>query len=349
MLDYAIMDARYAFRLVASLGAELESRAAGTTFPEISRDSLGAVPVPIPSLADQAAIARFLDHVDSRIQRLIAAKERLVELLEEEKQAIIHRAVTRGLDPDIPLKPSGVEWLADLPAHWRMQSLGQCLRKIEQGWSPVAAEGHAQEDQWAVLTLSAVRRGHFNSEAIKPIPLEADVPTALEIHPGDLLITRSNTRDRVGDACVVTDARPRTILSDLIYRLAPNARLVDVAFAAYFLLSPPGRHQAEQDARGSSGTMPKVTRGHIKSWRLGLPPVEEQRQIVDWIAGAGRRTDNATARARRGVSLLLELRTRLISDIVTGKLDVREAAAKLAAKPDARPSELEEALEEAVV
>ena len=93
---------------------------------------------PRPPLPEQAAIVRFLDYMDQRIQRYIRAKEKLIKLLEEQKQAIIHRAVTRGLDPTVRLKPSGVECLGDVPEHWDEISLGRCLRRIAQGWSPTA-------------------------------------------------------------------------------------------------------------------------------------------------------------------------------------------------------------------
>ena len=81
---------------------------------------LGAIKIPRAPLAEQRAIARYLDHVDGRIQRYIEAKEQLIALLQEARQAIIQRAVTRGLDPDVPLKPSGVDWLGDVPAHWEV-------------------------------------------------------------------------------------------------------------------------------------------------------------------------------------------------------------------------------------
>ena len=294
---------------------------------------LGA-PFPVPPEPEQAAIVRFLDHADRRIRRYIRAKQKLIKLLEEQKQAIIHQAVTRGLDPTVRLKPSGVEWLGDVPAHWAVVSLGRFLTLIEQGWSPVAAEGEIVNEQWAVLTLSSVRRGVFDPAAIKPISQDATVPTRIQVRNGDFLLTRSNARDRVGDVCVVENVREKTILCDLIYRLRVRHEVLDPRFLMFQLLAPLGRGQIERDARGSSGTMPKISQGHIKSWRIVVPPIDEQRILVASIVAHTNSDNTAIIQAQREISLLREYRTRLIADVVTGKLDVREAAAKLPDEPE---------------
>jgi len=275
-----------------------------------------------PPLQEQAAIVRFIRHLDQRVNRLIKAKRRLIEALNEQKQAIIHRAVTRGLDPTVPLKPSGIDWLGDIPRHWNLPLLARHVCSIEQGWSPRAAEGDLLDDQWAVVSLSSVKRGRFDNRAVKPIKLDAEVPQQYEIHPGDLLLTRSNTRLLVGDACLVEQARPHTIISDLIYRLKLLPTL-EPKFAMYWLLSPSGRYQIERDARGSSGTMPKISQQHIKSWRIPVPTLEEQTKIVAQIDLKTRRISLGISKAEREIELLREYRTRLVSDVVTGQLDVR--------------------------
>ena len=278
---------------------------------------------------EQAAIVRFLDWANGRLERAVRAKRKGIALLNEQKQAIIQRAVTRGLDTSVPLKPSRIPWLGDIPRHWETPLFGRLLTGVEQGWSPVAAEGELALNQWAVLTLSAVRRGVFNPAAIKPVSLTADIPMEIELGDGDVLLTRSNTRDRVGDVCIVRTPRPRTILCVLIYRLRLRAGAIAPEFLVYQLLSHVGRGQIERDARGSSGTMPKISQGHIKSWRILLPPSEEQQCIVKSIDAATAPVDSAISRLEREIDLLREYRTRLVADVVTGKLDVREAATRL--------------------
>jgi type I restriction enzyme S subunit len=283
----------------------------------------------LPPLSEQAAIVRYLDYMDRRIRRYIRAKQKLIKLLNEQKQAIIHQAVTRGLDPSVHLKPSGVEWLGDIPQYWNEVLLGRSLKSIEQGWSPVAAEGEISENQWAVLTLSSVKRGIFDASAIKPIPASAKILDGIEIRNGDLLLTRSNTRELVGDVCIVTNPRPKTVICDLIYRLTVDRMVLDARFLMYQLMSTIGRGQIERDAHGSSGTMPKITQKHIRSWKILLPPFNEQQRIVEVLDCKLKNIGEATKRAEKQISLVREYRTRLIADVVTGKLDVRNAAVQL--------------------
>jgi len=310
---------------------ELRVRSKGvwTSRLQLTDDSFLCAPFPIPPLPEQTAIVRFLDYVDRRIQRYVRAKQKLIGLLEALKATIIHRAVTRGLDPDVPLKPSGVEWLGDVPDNWDVPLLGSALRCIEQGWSPVAAEGIVESEQWAVITLSAVKNGYFNKEAIKPIEKSASVASNIELQPGDFLLSRSNTRSLVGDVAVVERVRPRTILCDLVYRLRFKAGVLVPRYLMYVLLSPIGRRQIEGDARGSSQTMVKLSHRHIRGWRIPLPQTDEQLKIVGSLDGVSKRVRAAVTGIEREIDLLHEYRTRLIADVVTGKLDVREAAANL--------------------
>lgn len=293
--------------------------------------------MPLPPTEEQIAIGRFLDWANWRLDRAIRAKRKVIALLNEQKQAIIHHAVTRGFDTSVPLKLSGIPWLGNIPLHWGIPLFGRLLRGVEQGWSPVGAEGELADNQWAVLTLSSVRRGVFNPLAIKPVSLTADIPYGIEVGDGDVLLTRSNTRDRVGDVCIVRNPRPRTILCDLIYRLRVRAGAIVPEFLVYQLLSRLGRGQIERDARGSSGTMPKISQGHIKSWRILLPPIGEQQLIVQKIGVECAPLNTAISRLEREIELLREYRTRLVADVVTGKLDVREAAARL---PEKAPAEI---------
>ena len=264
----------------------------------------------------------------------IRVKQKLIKLLEEQKQAIITGAVTRGLDPNVRLKPSGVEWLPDVPEDWRVRQLGRCLRRIDQGWSPVAAEGELDADQWAVLTLSSVRRGVFNRDAIKPVPHSAQVPSGIQVRNGDLLLTRSNTRDLVGDACIVHNSKSKTVICDLMYRLVPDSAALNESYLMFQLLSRVGRYQIERDARGSSGTMPKIAQRHIRSWQVVVPPLDEQAQIVRSISKAIEAVSQAVTRATAEITLVREFRTKLIADVVTGKLDVREVALQLPVEPE---------------
>jgi type I restriction enzyme S subunit len=175
----------------------------------------------------------------------------------------------------------------------------------------------------------------FDPAAIKPIEPKAVIPSGIEVHDGDILLTRSNTRDRVGDVCIAKNARPRTVLCDLIYRLRLRRGSILPEFLIFQLMSRVGRGQIESDARGSSGTMPKISQSHIKSWRIFVPAPDEQTEIVTAIHTATQPIDTAITRLEREIALLREYRTRLVADVVTGQLDVRPAAPHLPAEPAA--------------
>ena len=286
------------------------------------------MPVLVPSLQEQRAIVDLLDRETAQIDELIGKQERLIELLAEKRQAIITHAVTKGLEPNTPTKPSGIPWLGEIPAHWTPSQLGTWLvQKIEGGYSPTASSIFPEEENWGVLSLGAVGRGEFLPENVKAVDPSADVPRSLEIRHGDLLLTRSNVRERVGFAAVVKRPRPRTIFPDLVYRLALNSS-IDTQYLVCFLSSSPARAQIESSARGSSGTMPKISHDQIRAWRIPLPPLSEQKEIADFVRSECGRIDKVTVGASAVIGLLRERRSALISAAVTGKIDVREGAAQ---------------------
>lgn len=280
----------------------------------------------VPPLDEQAAIVKYLAHVDRKIDRFIRSKQRMIELLNEQKQAIIHQAVTKGLDPSAPMKDSGVEWLGEIPAHWELAQFGRVISTIEQGWSPNSSGHDVDPDSPAVLTLSAVKRGTFDPQARKPLEEIPAGKTHLAVRGGDFLLTRANTRTLVGDVAIVESSEPNLLLCDLIYLLSLNNQLVTSSFLKWLLLSRVGRAQIERDARGSNETMVKISHSLIRSWVVVLPPVKEQHEIVDSLERESRRHDQAMARLEHEIALTREYRNRLVSDVVTGKLDVREAA-----------------------
>jgi type I restriction enzyme S subunit len=298
-----------------------------TTVKHLSSADVRKIQFGSPGREEQRAIARFLDRETTKIDTLVAREERLIELLEEKRTALIIRAVTRGLDPSAAMKASGVQWLGEIPEHWEAIASRRLISRIEQGWSPVAEDRTAGLDEWAVIKLSAVHKGTFLPHEHKALPIDVEPDTRYEIHEGDFLLTRANTPDLVGDVCVAHRVRSKLMLCDLVYRLKFRDHRASPTFLAYWLLSPTGRHQIEVDARGASQSMVKVSQGHIRAWTLVLPPVEEQRAITMFLDRETARIDALIAKVRQAIDLLKELRTALISAAVTGKIDVRKETA----------------------
>ena len=298
-----------------------------TTVKHLSSLDVLKFRLPLAPPSEQHAIADFLDRETAKIDALVAKKERLIELLQEKRTALITRAVTRGLDPTVPMKDSGVEWLGDIPTHWGIVPAGRLIRSIEQGWSPVAEDRRAARGEWAVIKLSAVSKGSFRHQEHKALPGGVCPDPRYEIREKDFLLTRANTPELVGDVCLVGPVRARLMLCDLVYRVGLIHEKVDRCFLTYWFLSPTGRHQIKVEARGSSRSMVKVSQGIIQSWTVAVPPLDEQRMIAAFLKSETAKIDGLVARVRQAISHLTEYRTALISAAVTGKIDVRKEAA----------------------
>lgn len=202
---------------------------------------------------------------------------------------------------------------------WRELPLRRLLVGIEQGWSPVAEERVAEENEWAVLKLSAVKRGRFIPNECKALPQNVEPDARLEIRQGDVLLTRANTPELVGDACFVGSTIPKRMLSDLIYRLRPHG--VDGRFLVYALLGDFTRGQITADARGSSQSMVKVSQGHIRSWTIMLPDEREQRRVADYLDQRTRDIDSLISKQEQLRTLIEERRQAIVVRAVTKGLD----------------------------
>ncbi len=278
--------------------------------------------VVVPPLPEQSAIVRFLDHADRRIRRCILAKQKLIKLLEEQKQAIIYRAVTRGLDPNVRLKPSGVEWLGDVSEHWEVRRAKDLFREVDIR-STTGME---------VLLSLRMYQGLVPHHEVSTIPITAPALIGFKkVTPGQIVMNRM--RAAIGMFGVV----PQSGLVSPDYSVLEPGELVE---ASYFLLlfktraaGTVFRMESKGLGTGSSGFMRLYTDrfGIIK---LPVPTRDEQRTIVQGIAARTAELDHTLARIIREISLLCEYRTRLITDVVTGKLDVREAAAQLPDEAD---------------
>ncbi len=208
---YQYLNAYDLLKIIYGFGSGLRQN---LDFSDIKR-----MPVLVPPRDEQAAIVCFLDHADRRIRRYIRSRQKLIKLLEEQKQAIIHRAVTRGLDPNVRLKPSGVEWLGDVPEHWEVRRLRSLVRRIDQGVSPQAENYLADGASWGVLKAGCVNRGVFREEEHKRLPADFRFDPNLAVAEGDVLVSRaSGSPHLVGSVGRVGSLRYRLILSDKTFR-----------------------------------------------------------------------------------------------------------------------------------
>ncbi|CAN5500723.1 restriction endonuclease subunit S [soil metagenome] len=277
----------------------------------------------MPSVSEQTAIAAFLNRETAKIDGLVAEQRRLIELLKEKRQAVISHAVTKGLNPNAPMKPSGIEWLGGVPEHWEVKPFKYSITKITQGWSPQCESEPALDDAWGVLKVGCGNSDAFDPTEQKALPPEIPPLREYEIKSGDILVSRGNTLELVGSATYVEEVRPKLLLCDLLYRFQAVPDRANGRFLVHLLRSPNVRFQIERAATGTSSSMKKIGQGVIREFVITLPPLKEQTEIVAFLKSVYGKLDTLTAEANRAIDLLQERRTALISTAVTGKIDVR--------------------------
>jgi len=288
----------------------------------LSASVVGSLPIPLPTLAAQRTITDYLDKETTRIDALITAKKRLLELLTEKRRALITHAVTRGLDPNVPLRDSGVPWLGEIPVHWKVKRLKYYLRGIEQGWSPACESMPAALDEWGVMKAGCVNSWEFDPNENKRLPDQAEALAQYEIHEGDVLMSRANTTTLLGSTVLVREVRPRLLMCDKLYRLDVDESRLQKEFLVAFLRCPAGRYEFERDATGASNSMQNIGQDSVLNLSLVSPSPNEQRAIVECINQRTLQLDTLRAATERTIALLKERRAALISAAVTGQIDV---------------------------
>ena len=296
----------------------------------------------VPPLREQAAIVRYLDYVDRRIRRYIRAKQKLIALLNEQKQAIIQQAVTRGLDPNVRLKPSGVEWLGDVPEHWEIWQISH-FAKIGNGSTPSRGNaGYWSGGHYPWLNSASVNKGKIAAadQFVTDLALrECHLP---RVQPGSVLVAITGQGKTRGTAALLEIEA--TINQHIAYITPTSAFVAPDYLQMYLTAAYPELRRISDDSGSTKGAL---TCEDIKRFRIVVPPIEEQQRLVNTVRQELVNVEAMTERIQREIALLREYRTRLIADVVTGKLDVRAAAAALPEEVE-EPEALEEATPEEV-
>jgi type I restriction enzyme S subunit len=268
--------------------------------------------VPVPPLCEQTAIVRYLDHADRKVRHAIRARQQLIKLLTEQKQAIIQRAVTRGLDPNVRLKPSGVPWLGQVPEHWEVSRLKHLCRFAYGNSLP----SEIRQDGGIPVFGSNGRVG-LHSVANTRAPC--------------IVVGRKGSFGKVNFSDTPVFAIDTTYYVDERFTHA-NLRWLSYLLASLGL-----------DGVSKDSAIPGLDRGDVYDQVVSYPiDTREQALIVQYIDGATAYLDKAIDAVRREIDLLREYRTRLIADVVTGKLDVRGAEVHLSDEPEEQPELLDE-------
>ena len=320
------LDGRFLARQFSAIGTrdQFHVAANGITRFGLGGDAIRTGLFPIAPIEEQRAIANFLDRETAKIDALVARKERLIELLQEKRTALITRAVTRGLDPNVPMKDSGVEWLGEIPAHWEVKRLKHLTPGTTVGIVVTPSKYYVDEGIPCLRSLN-VSRGTIDMDNLVFISEHAnEIHRKSKIFAGDVVVVRTG---QAGTAAVVPTELDGANCIDLL--IVRRSEQILPRYVYYYLNS---RNAISQAAELSVGAI----QAHYNTStlvQLLVPriPLDEQNRIVTHLDAATRETDRLIAKIHKAIDHLREFRTALISAAVTGKIDVRATSAEASA------------------
>jgi len=300
------LDRSFSYYLLLAVRSLLDQAAKGSTYDAVTAGDVGNLPAILPHIKEQYSIAAFLDRETAKIDTLVAKKERLIELLREKRTALITRAVTKGLDPNAPMKDSGVKWLGKIPTHWQVKRLKFAAR-IEAGQSPSSDIVYEGTDGLPFL------QGNAEFGPVFPTPSLICNEAPKKAHAEDILLS---VRAPVGAINIANQAYGigRGLCA---IQSGPD---LDRSFSYYLLLSV--RSRLDQVAKGS--TYDAVTAGDVGNLPSILPHIKEQYAITAFLDRETAKIDALIVKIRKAIDRLKEYRTAFISAAVTGKIDVRK-------------------------
>lgn len=289
---------------------------------DLSKTRMREVPFFIPPPDEQTAIVRYLDFIDRRIRRYIQSRQKMIRLLNEQKQAIIHQAVTRGLDPNVRLKPSGVEWLGDVPEHWTVVALSHKYF-VELG-KMLDEKRITGAYLIPYLRNADVQWGKINLNDLPQMDIQPSEYQRYTVRPGDLLVCEGGD---VGRSAFWKGEIPICGFQKALHRVrVKNSEQDDPRFLYYLMytVSKLGIFLTN----GSENTFAHLTCEKLRKYRFPFPPYTEQEKISRYLDEIVIKIDNSILRIKEEVDKLLEYQNRLIADVVTGKIDIRDVAYK---------------------
>ena len=309
------LEHRYAKYLLEVVRTELYVVATGSTYDAVTVDEVSNMTCVVPPISEQIQIADFLDRKTEQIDELIRIKERRIELLQEQRTVLINRTVTKGLDPNVEMKPSGVEWIGEIPKHWTMTKL-KYLGESIIGLSYKPEDVTDDKNGTLVLRASNIQNG--KPSFLDNVYVNAEVDEKLRLKAGDILIcSRSGSRELIGKNMTITKK-----LEGITFGVFMTVfRTKFFRFISHFLNSQVFKNQS---GLFLTTTINQLTINTLNNFLICFPTDEgEQAQIATFLNHRTQQIDELIAAEQRKIELLKEYRQSLISEVVTGKVDVR--------------------------
>ena len=307
----------YYFYLLSSMDFSIYAKPGAV--PSFSEGDQGELRVVCPTPEEQTVITTFLDHETSKIDNLIGAQRKLIDLLDEKKQSLISHAVTKGLNPDVPMKESGVSWLGQIPRAWNTVKLGFLSEKIGSGKTPKGGAEIYVDEGVIFLRSQNIQDGRLKLDDVVRIPDQVDSEmSSTRVQPGDILL--NITGASIGRSCLVPEGMPESNVNQHVCII----RLVDPSLRRFVALSIRGRStQSQIESVQSGAARDGLNFEQIANLVVCEPPPEDCAKVVEYVDSVEERFAAIARAAERAIDLLTERRSALISAAVTGKIDVR--------------------------
>ena len=242
----------------------------GATFRALNLEPLARTIVPVPPLAEQQAIAAFLDRETAKLDALVEEQRRLIALLKEKRQAVISHAVTRGLDPTAPLKPSGIDWLGDIPAHWSAVQFRRFVKLSSRGGAPIAIVVLPRSENGGLLKAGCVNKRHLSRCRKQDVADGAEPRPNLEVKPGNLVMSRaSGSPQLIGSMALIERTQEKLMLSDKLFRLRLGEHQ-EPRFVRWLFASTAVREQIILAISGAEGMANNLPQSKIREIRFLL-------------------------------------------------------------------------------
>ena len=284
----------------------------------LTEEQLGQIYVPLPPILEQRTIASYLDKKIERIDFLISEAKASIEEYKSWKASIIYEVVTRGLDPDVEMKDSGVEWIGEIPNSWDVLKLKYVIAFIESGVSVNASQSAAEEGKIGVLKTSSVSKYSFRPEENKEVNLDELGRVSCPVRANTIIVSRMNTPELVGACGYVEQDYPNLFLPDRLWQVHFLNSVV-VKYIWYYLSSNYIRNYYSSLSSGTSSSMQNISKGQFENARLLLPPPEVQRDIVKFLDKKCATLDSLVAEKESLIADLEAYKKSLIFEVVTGK------------------------------
>lgn len=321
LIPGSTIEARYLARLIDGHQQQLLNAWSkeGTTVESLESDLVGDTEIAIPPIPQQRAIADYLDRKTARLDRLVAAKEKLLALLTEKRRALITHAVTRGLDPDVPFRDSGIPWLGEIPAHWEVTRL-KFVADVQGGLTLGKNYGSAKLVEYPYLRVANVQDGRIDLSDVATVWVPMTEAESCLLEVGDVLMNEGGDADKLGRGSIWMGEITPCLHQNHVFAVRP--RLVRPQWLNAWTSTEGAKAFFESRSKQSTN-LASISASNIKELPLPVPPTNEQTAIIAHVAERTAKLDALRASAERTIALLKERRAALIADAVTGKIDLQ--------------------------